>query len=368
MNDNDFAQRIKDEFESYKNSSSKPNILLVGGTGVGKSSLVNECFGQELATTGVGAPVTQEIDKYFSENVPVVLFDTKGYEIGSSGEQAFLAGVIDFAEKTKADGDPIHLAWYCIQASGGRITEFDVNAINNLNAKGTPTAVVLTKAELLSEEESKQFIAVIKQLIPDVAVFETSSKDKINQWQLAELCQWSIDQLPDALKVSFAAAQKKNLKIKRDEANKIILQHTGGSAFVGFSPIPMSDAPLLLANQAGMVARILYVYNLHSFLKSVGTAFISSIVGGLIARTGIWMVGSLIKFIPVVGTAIGGVINASVASAITWVIGVSVIELCEKIINDALEDNAISIADFISKYAPFFESSVDNNFNKKITG
>ncbi|GAA7796532.1 hypothetical protein JP0178_09150 [Helicobacter pylori] len=34
------------------------NILLMGAIGVGKSSLINGLFGQEVAKAGVGKPVT----------------------------------------------------------------------------------------------------------------------------------------------------------------------------------------------------------------------------------------------------------------------------------------------------------------------
>ena len=57
-------------------------ILLLGKTGVGKSSFVNYLFDKELAQTGVGLPITQETTMYKSEvnGVDVEVYDTKGLE------------------------------------------------------------------------------------------------------------------------------------------------------------------------------------------------------------------------------------------------------------------------------------------------
>jgi predicted GTPase len=40
------------------------NILVIGKTGVGKSTLINAIFGEETAKTGAGFPVTQYFEKY----------------------------------------------------------------------------------------------------------------------------------------------------------------------------------------------------------------------------------------------------------------------------------------------------------------
>ncbi len=55
------------------------NILLMGAIGVGKSSLINGLFGQEVAKAGagVGKPVTQHLEKYVDEEKGLVLWDTR---------------------------------------------------------------------------------------------------------------------------------------------------------------------------------------------------------------------------------------------------------------------------------------------------
>ncbi|GAA7259351.1 hypothetical protein ID0476_03600 [Helicobacter pylori] len=43
------------------------NILLMGATRVGKSSLINGLFGKEMAKVGIGKPVTQHLENMLME-------------------------------------------------------------------------------------------------------------------------------------------------------------------------------------------------------------------------------------------------------------------------------------------------------------
>ena len=52
-------EKVQEELENMKNRSA--NIIIAGKTGVGKSTLINAIFGEKLAATGIGAPVTQNM-------------------------------------------------------------------------------------------------------------------------------------------------------------------------------------------------------------------------------------------------------------------------------------------------------------------
>ena len=52
-----FTEVLKKTQEELRNMK-KANILIVGKTGVGKSTLINNIFREEMAETGIGKPIT----------------------------------------------------------------------------------------------------------------------------------------------------------------------------------------------------------------------------------------------------------------------------------------------------------------------
>jgi len=94
------------------------NFIIIGNSGVGKSTLINEILLEKLAQEGIGKRTTLESKKYESKSVPFLsLLDTMGTEIGTGHK------LIDILKETlkeitdKLDSnDPnehIHCILYC---------------------------------------------------------------------------------------------------------------------------------------------------------------------------------------------------------------------------------------------------------------
>ncbi len=315
----DFGQKLNEEFSKIKSEIKKPNILVAGATGVGKSSLINLVFGDKVAVVGTGRPVTQKIDVYENDDVDVRIFDSKGYEVGSKGDEEFYNTVINLAQASNDPHNAIHLIWYCISYSGGRVQDYDFEALNAFSKSNIPVAVVFTKADTPTDEEAKAMRDVIPSSLQN-AIFETSIiNDKYNQTKA--LISWSISKLPEALKYAFIKSQNGSLEEKWDQAHSMIKQHCAAAFAVGFTPIPMSDAPILVANEVALLGRILYLYNLGEAKDVLKEAGVASLIGSLLSAGGKAAVGALLKLIPGIGTVVGGLINGSVGALITAAFG-----------------------------------------------
>ena len=85
MTANQYHLEIQDivakAFRDASDGLGKINILVVGKTGVGKSTLINSIFRGDFAKTGSGAPVTQGIEEITTHGHPRTINGTKGIEV-----------------------------------------------------------------------------------------------------------------------------------------------------------------------------------------------------------------------------------------------------------------------------------------------
>ncbi len=331
----DFGSRFSDEFSKVRREIKRPNILVMGGTGAGKSSLVNLVFGEKLAAVGAGKPVTEGVHAY--ENQLVRVYDSEGYESGEDQQARFKARVIDFIEQQASDhAIRVHLVWYCISQANHRVFDIDLETIRAVAAMKIPLAVVMTQADQVSEADSAQMLATIRDHCPGVTVFEISTNPSVGLG-VDPLIQWANDNLPEALRIGFISASRQAIKLKRSESIKIVAQHSAIAATMAANPIPFSDAPLLVSNQMAMLARLASVWDLPG-LQAVagGGAF-----GMLVTQLGRTLAGNLAKLIPGVGSWVGGAVNATVASALTGAIGYAITEICAQVVTDELNGKRI---------------------------
>ena len=103
---------------------------------------------------------------------------------------------------------------------------------------------------------------------------------------------------------------------RAQSANSIIKNHMIWSMGAGFIPVPIADLFAVSAIQLDMIRQLCKVYDID-FKQTEGKAMITTLTGSGLARLG----ARAVKFIPGVGSILGGVTMAALSGASTYALG-----------------------------------------------
>lgn len=370
-------QPFLDATAKAKSRYGRFNLAVIGGSGVGKSSLVNAVFGRDWAKVGKGLPVTRGVQYYHDDSLGI--WDVEGFEIGSPvppDEQlrSHLKTISEHPAK-----EQIAVVWYCVKSNDDRLTPADIAMITELDAAGLPVVLVLTKVDWIRNPITGQrgvakgveeFVSWLENpvdpatdqpiVIPYERVILTSTSDKHGKgkgYGLGELVAETLTLAPEDEKDAFRIAQRLNLPWKRELARPVILGASGAAAAAAAVPIPVADAIALAPIQLGMMGSIATIYDLE--LKTMMSA-------GALAQLGVQFAGqalarSVIKFIP----GVGSVINAGVAAAITAATGEAWMRLCEQVHTGNID--LAKVQQSWGDYAPNFLDVIRKMLEQRIT-
>lgn len=306
------------------------NIALSGGSGVGKSTLLNAIFGRDLADTGIGKPVTAAAKWYEEPRFPVRLLDTRGLERGDfSRTIGELEAALQQGRTRSHAQDQPHVLWICIDGTSSRIQDSDQQLVSMAKRLELPVIVVVTKAwfdSTLAEKARVEFSdPPVRSVVSVIAARRTfAGGEVVGPSGLQDLVEQTLRLLPDAQKAAMAAAQRVVLQPKIDQARNAIETACKAAGTIAMNPIPFADAVLLAPVQIAMIVAVTKRMGVE--LSEEGwKALIAGVAGPLLAMIAGRMLagaaGNLLKTIPGVGSLAGGSLNAAVAYGLTKALG-----------------------------------------------
>lgn len=334
----DLAKAVWKLHQDWSAKHKRANILIAGKTGVGKSTLINTVFRDNLAVTGMGRPVTQSITEITKPGVPLTIIDTKGLELADYDK--IKNSLLD--EVTTRRGEDvdryIHLAWICISEESARVEDAELDLGRALAALGVAVVVVLTKVSNFKDNDfervvREQFKGTTSDVLLTRSLEEELFDDEENRVGLRkvrgidELLSVSWRHIPESQRQSFANSlslkHKKAVDLKRGEATLAIGVATAAAGTAAASPIPFSDALLLVPIQVAMITSISKTFGM-TVTRDAALPIVTALLGAsgatLIGRT---VVSALFKFVPGIGSVIGGTISAGMATTLTSTMGIA---------------------------------------------
>lgn len=369
------AQPFIEASSQAKHRYGRFNLAIVGGTGVGKSSLVNAVFGRDFAKVGMGLPVTSGVNYYHEGSLGI--WDFEGFEIGASTSpadslRAHLRTVLDRPAEER-----IAVVWYCVASNAARLTQADIAMIRELDAADLPVILVLTKThwtknpvtgKYRASEDTETFRDWLENphdandrpiYLPIQRVILTSARGKHGKGRghgLGDLVAVTLALSPEDEKDAFRIAQQLNLPWKREMARSVIVQAAVAAMAAAAVPIPTADAVTLAPIQLTMMGRIAAIYDLELKAMLSGSALAqlsAEMAGKALAR-------SFVKLIPFAGS----VVNATVASAITAATGEGWLQLCEQVHTGKITPSQLS--DAWSSFTPTLISVMKQMTTQKV--
>lgn len=355
------------------------NVLVIGNSGVGKSTLINAVLGEDYAKTGYGSSgTTDKLEIYESKNIPFRVIDTVGFEPSFIKERKAISAVKKWSKesaKTGKEDSQINVIWFCVEGTSSKLFPKAIKDLSRATSMwpSVPIVVVITKSYSVPERQQniemvynafatqKRFSKNLKKVIPVVAqtlVINEESNLYVPPEGITELIDATNELLPEGLKAAETDIAKFKLNRKRALAHGIVGVATTSAVVVGAVPIPFSDAMILGPVELAEVNALARVYGINKDEES--KKFLNSIVEvgtvGVAAKAAI----SALKAIPGIGIG-ASVINAIIAGSIVAALGEGSVYAFEQVY---LGKKTTEDVDWVKK---IIESKLSTQFVKRVT-
>ncbi len=350
------------------------NVLVIGNSGVGKSTLINAVLSEDVAMTGWGTEgTTKELKTYESSGIPFRVIDSVGFEPslikGYRAVNAVQKWSKDAAKKGHED-NKINIIWFCVEGTTSKLFPQTIKNVTRAISiwKSVPVIVVITKSYSIPDRQKNiqmvkdAFSTVknnnLKSIIPVVAAtFVLNESAYAPPEGIEELINKTNELMPEGLHAAEKDLASYILERKKVLSQGVVSAATIAGATIGAVPVPFPDTLLLSPTEVAEINAIAHIYGISK--KDGYKKFLESIIDVGAVTTAAKLAINALKAIPGIKWG-ASVINAVIAGSIVATLGEVSIYAFEQIYLGA---KTLDDIDWIKK---LIESKLSKSFVEKV--
>lgn len=353
------------------------NVLVIGNSGVGKSTLINAVLGDEKAKTGWGTKgTTDHLEIYESDEIPFRIIDSVGFEPSFIKKTQAINAVKKWSKNSTAEGNKdnqINVIWFCVDGTSSKLFPETIKNLSKATSmwETVPIIVVITKSYSVPERKQniemvnntfakqKRYSKNVRKVIPVVAsTYVLNDSAYAAPEGITELIDMTNELMPEGIKAAENDIYTFKLNRKRALSQSIVGVSTTAGVVVGAVPVPFADAAILSPIEVAEINALAQVYGIDK--NEASKQFFNSIVEVGTVSTAARTIISGLKAIP--GVNLGaGIINAIIAGSFVAAIGEGTIYAFEQVY---LGKKTVEDIDWVKKV---MESRLSTEFINKVT-